>query len=131
MPDYRMLQTYMATIAWNYDGDYTNRWQFRVSRPPYLAEFDCGRTLFGKSGALPLCLQQFVAMYGCCLSDVHSNDISANSWRAIVDQDNKGQPQQGDQNNKPGQQGQQPGQKNPGQQTQQPSQKPGQDASKS
>jgi hypothetical protein len=101
-----------------------------VSRLPYLAEFDCGRTLFGKSRALPLCLQRFVAIYGHCLSDVHSNDISANSWRAIMNQDIKGQPQQGDQNNKPGQQGQQPGQK-PVQQTQQPSQKPGQDASKS
>ena len=47
-----------------------------------------------------------------------------------MDQDNKGQPQQGGQNNTPGQQGQQPGQKPGQQQTQQPSQKPGQDASK-
>ena len=50
-------------------------------------------------------------------------------WRNTINQDNKGQPQQGDQNNKPGQQGQQPAQ-NPGQQTQQPSQKPSQDANK-
>jgi hypothetical protein len=56
--------------------------------------------------------------------------ISANFWRAIMNQDNKGHPQQGDQTSKPGQQGQQPAQ-NPGQQTQQPSQKPGQDANKS
>jgi hypothetical protein len=40
-----------------------------------------------------------------------------------MNQDDKGQPQQGGQSNKPGQQGQQPGQK-PGQQTQQPSEKP-------
>jgi hypothetical protein len=36
-----------------------------------------------------------------------------------MNKDDKGQPQQGGQSNKPGQQGQQPGQ-NPGQQTQQP-----------
>lgn len=48
-----------------------------------------------------------------------------------MNQDNRGQPQQGGgQDSKPGQQGQQPGQ-NPGQQqTQKPAQKPGQDASK-
>ena len=45
----------------------------------------------------------------------------------MTNQDNKGQPQQGGQSNKPGQQTQQPGQKGqtPGQQTQQPSEKPG------
>ncbi len=72
-------------------------------------------------------------MYGCCLSDVHLNDFSANSWRVNMNQDNKGQPQQGGgQSDKPGQQGQQQPGQNPGQQqqTQQPSQKPGQDASK-
>ena len=52
-------------------------------------------------------------MYGRYLSDGHSNDISADFWRAIMNQDNKAQPQQGDQTNKPGQQGQQPAQ-NPG-----------------
>jgi hypothetical protein len=41
-----------------------------------------------------------------------------------MNQDNKGQPQQGDGQSKPDQQGQQPG-RNPGQQTQQPSEKPG------
>ncbi len=46
-----------------------------------------------------------------------------------MDQDNKGQPQQGDGQNKP-YQGQQPGQKPGQQQTQQPAQKPGQSASK-
>ena len=48
-----------------------------------------------------------------------------------MNQDNKGQPQQGDHGNKPDQQGQQAGQK-PGQQqqTQQPSEKPGQGAAK-
>ena len=47
-----------------------------------------------------------------------------------MNQDNKGQPQQGGQSNPPGQQGQQPG-KSPGQQTQQPSEKPGQGGGKS
>jgi hypothetical protein len=47
-----------------------------------------------------------------------------------MDQDKKGQPQQGDGQSKPDQQGQQPSQ-NPGQQqAQQPAQKPGQGASK-
>jgi hypothetical protein len=47
-----------------------------------------------------------------------------------MDQDNKAQPQQGDGQSKPDQQGQQLGQ-NPGQQqSQQPSQKPGRGASK-
>jgi hypothetical protein len=40
----------------------------------------------------------------------------------MTNQDNKGQPQQGGQSNKPDQQTQQPGQ-NPGQQTQKPDQK--------
>jgi hypothetical protein len=48
-----------------------------------------------------------------------------------MEQDNKGQPQQGSQTNKPDQQGQQPGQKPGQQQTQQPAQKPGQDPNKS
>jgi hypothetical protein len=49
-----------------------------------------------------------------------------------MEQDNKGQPQQGGQTSKPDQQqGQQPGQKPGQQQTQQPGQKPGQDANKS
>jgi hypothetical protein len=53
-------------------------------------------------------------------------------WRSDMNQDDKGQPQQGGQSDKPGQQqGQQPGQK-PGQQTQQqPSEKPNQGAGKS
>jgi hypothetical protein len=57
--------------------------------------------------------------------------VSQNFWRFTMGQDNKGQPQQGGGQSKPGQQGQQPGQ-NPGQQQtqQQPAQKPGQDASK-
>jgi hypothetical protein len=68
------------------------------------------------------------------LNDEHSNHISV-VLEIYMNQDNKNQdskvqPQQGDQNTKPGQQGQQPGQ-NPGQQqTQQPAQKPGQQASK-
>jgi hypothetical protein len=63
------------------------------------------------------------------LNDEHSNYISS-ILEIHMNQDNKGQPQQGGQSNKPGQQGQQPGQK-PGQQTQQPSEKPGQGADKS
>jgi len=47
-----------------------------------------------------------------------------------MNQDNKGQPQQGDHGNKPDQQGQQAGQKPGQQQTQQPSEKPGQGAAK-
>jgi hypothetical protein len=47
-----------------------------------------------------------------------------------MNQDNKGQPQQGGQSTNPGQQGQQPGH-NPGQQTQKPSEKPGQGTGKS
>lgn len=62
------------------------------------------------------------------LNDEHSNYISA-IWEIDMNQDNKGQPQQGGQSDKPGQQGQQPGQK-PGQQTQQPSEKPGQGTGK-
>jgi hypothetical protein len=59
------------------------------------------------------------------LNDEHSN-YSLAILEIYMNQDNKGQPQQGGQSNKPGQQGQQqPGQK-PGQQTQQPSEKPGQ-----
>jgi hypothetical protein len=42
-----------------------------------------------------------------------------------MDRDNKGQPQQGGHDSKPGQSGQQPDHK-AGQQTQQPSEKPGQ-----
>jgi hypothetical protein len=79
------------------------------------------------------CATVFVAIHlhvRSLLSDGHSNDFSANVWGNTMTQDDKGQPQQGDQNNKPGQQGQQPAQ-NPGQQTQQPSQKPSQDANKS
>jgi hypothetical protein len=63
------------------------------------------------------------------LDDEHSNHISE-ILEIYMSQDNKGQPQQGSQTEKPGQQqGQQPGQK-PGQQqqTQQPGQKPGQTA---
>jgi hypothetical protein len=56
--------------------------------------------------------------------DGHSDDISANFWRDTVNQENKEQPQQGDQNNKPGQQGQQPGQNPWQQQTQQPHRSP-------
>src|SRR5712672_2391423 len=63
------------------------------------------------------------------LNDDHSNCISEN-LEIYMYQDNKGQPQQGGQNNQSGQQGQQPG-KNPGQQTQQPSEKPGQGSDKS
>jgi len=63
------------------------------------------------------------------LNDDHSNCISEN-LEIYMNQDNKGQPQQGGQNNQSGQQGQQPG-KNPGQQTQQPSEKPGQGLDKS
>jgi hypothetical protein len=62
------------------------------------------------------------------LNDEHSNHI----WTILeiqMNQDNKGQPQQGGQSNKPGQQGQQPGQ-NPGQQTQQPNQKSGEGTKK-
>ena len=47
-----------------------------------------------------------------------------------MNQDNKGQSQQGDHGNKPDQQSQQPGQKPGQQQTQQPSEKPGQGAAK-
>jgi len=61
------------------------------------------------------------------LNDDRSNYTSGN-LEIYVNQDNKGQPQQGGQNNQ--QQGQQPG-KNPGQQTQQPSEKPGQGSDKS
>jgi hypothetical protein len=43
-----------------------------------------------------------------------------------MNQDNKGQPQQGGHDTKPGQHGQQPDQKPGQQQTQQPSEKPGQ-----
>jgi hypothetical protein len=62
---------------------------------------------------------------------MHVQMMFQNFRRMIMDQDNKGQPQQGGGQNKPDQQqGQQPGQ-NPGQQqTQQPAQKPGQGASK-
>jgi hypothetical protein len=65
------------------------------------------------------------------LNDGHSNHISK-ILETYMSQDNKGQPQQGSQTDKPGQQqGQQPSQK-PAQpqQTQQPGQKPGQDANK-
>jgi hypothetical protein len=67
------------------------------------------------------------------LSDEHSNDFSA-ILEFDVNQDNKGQPQQGSQTDKPGQQqGQEPGQKpaQPQQTQQQPDQKSGQDANKS
>jgi hypothetical protein len=63
------------------------------------------------------------------LNDEHSNYISA-ILEIYMNQDNKGQPQQGGQSTKPGQQGQQPGH-NPGQQTQTPSDKPGQGTGKS
>jgi hypothetical protein len=59
------------------------------------------------------------------LNDEHSNYILTIIWEIDMNQDNKGQPQQGGHDNKPGQQGQQPDQK-AGQQTQQPSEKPGQ-----
>jgi hypothetical protein len=95
-----------------------------------LAKSISDEVYFGKASTCPCFLSRFISMYGRYLSDGHSNHISADFWRAIMNQDNKAQPQQGDQTNKPGQQGQQPAQ-NPGQQTQQPSQKPGQDASKS
>jgi hypothetical protein len=67
------------------------------------------------------------------LDDEHSNHFSA-ILEIKMNQDNKGQPQQGGQTDKPGQQqGQQPGQKpaQPQQTQQQPGQKPGQGANKS
>jgi hypothetical protein len=57
------------------------------------------------------------------LDDEHSNHIST-ILEIDMNQDDKGQPQQGG-SSKPDQQTQQPGQ-NPGQQTQQPDQKPAQ-----
>jgi hypothetical protein len=124
MSDQWMLQTHMGTIASNYDCDYVQiAGSFGFCG--LFGPVQCRRTLFRKSEGLPLCLQRFVSMCGRCLSDVHSNSISASFWTITMDQDNKGQPQQGGQSNKPGQQGQQPRQ-NPGQQqTQQPAQKPG------
>jgi hypothetical protein len=63
------------------------------------------------------------------LNDEHSRHISG-ILEIYMNQDNKGQPQQG--TDKPvQQQGQQPSQKPGQQQTQQPGQKPGQDANKS
>jgi len=56
--------------------------------------------------------------------------VSPKIWRRPLNQANKGQPQQGGQDSKPGQQGQQPGQ-TPGQQTQQPAEKPSQGPDKS
>jgi hypothetical protein len=94
-----------------------------------LAEANGGRDLlllFCKSACLPLGLWLFITMYARCLSDLHSEDISTILWGSTMNQDDKGQPQQGDQNNKTGQQGQQPGQ-NPGQQQ---TQQPGKDANK-
>jgi hypothetical protein len=70
------------------------------------------------------------------LNDGHSNYISA-ILENDMNQDNKGQPQQGGQSNKPGQPSQNPGQQtqqpgqSPGQQTQQPAEKPGQTGQKS
>jgi hypothetical protein len=59
------------------------------------------------------------------LNDEHSN-YSLAIFEISMNQDNKDQPQQGGQSNKPGQQGQQQPGQSPGQQTQQPSEKPGQ-----
>jgi BRCT domain type II-containing protein len=66
------------------------------------------------------------------LNDEHSDHVSVIFLEIDMQEDNKGQPQQGSQTNKPDQQqGQQPGQKPGQQQTQQPAQKPSQDTNKS
>jgi hypothetical protein len=65
------------------------------------------------------------------LNDGHSDDFFLTFGDLKMNQDDKGQPQQGGgQDNKSDQQGQQAGQKPGQQQTQQPAQKPGQGASK-
>jgi hypothetical protein len=117
----------MATIMSNYDDDRENRRRCRCPWLPYRSRAD--EPYFAKRASASV----FVPIHHhmrLLFEDGHSDDISANFWRDTVNQENKEQPQQGDQNNEPGQQGQQPGQ-NPGQQqTQQPLQKPGQGASK-
>jgi hypothetical protein len=59
-----------------------------------LAKSISDEVYFGKASTCPCFLSRFISMYGRYLSDGHSNDISADFWRAIMNQDNKAQPQQ-------------------------------------
>ena len=82
MPDYRMSVMIFGGRSHRITSDYAHRWQCWVLRLPLFGRVNCRELYFGKSERPPLCFWQFIPMYGRCLSDVHSNDISANFWRS-------------------------------------------------
>jgi hypothetical protein len=57
--------------------DYKELGKSTQQRLPIFGQNQIRRTFFRKSGRLPLGSSRFIPMYDRCLSDAHSNDVSA------------------------------------------------------
>jgi hypothetical protein len=73
VPLFTFVNAFKDRPSSNYEDNYSNLPSGTAFIWP---EFNSGELYFGKSVRLPLCLSRFISIYGHCLSDARSNDIS-------------------------------------------------------